>query len=390
MAKKLKASPPSAASPTAARSTDAAPPFPVPLVAWMDKRVDELRDLVPKALRKWDEDAIHDARVNTRKLKAALGLLKPVLGRGNRRPFGRLLRRLRRRLGPLRDVDVMIGHLDELSKQPDTPHADAAMWAGERLRRQRDALHAAGVGQKEVSAVLARLGTWWGLREEVLDVAGAIDTLLAQSVHLQLDAFAEQSDRLTGRTPPSPEAAGDAPPVRQDPHELRIAGKVLRYTLDMAATQGHPLPAGVMKAFKAMQESLGLWHDHVVLSEQAIRLALDELLAHHDTALHAKVLNLAVWAAQTAADHLNAFATLWTGQGQELTQNIRDAFLLTRAAAPPATDGSAKPQAAKAGKKTTKRKDLDETAAAPATDVPTAPDEAAQTPAAVTETHAAV
>ena len=104
--------------------------------------------------------------------------------------------------------------------------------------------------------MLSRLGTWWGLREEVEEAREATDSLLAESLHAQLDSFAEQADRLTA-TP----AAGLRRFARQDPHAVRIAGKSFRYTLEMAGVQGHKLPAGIMKSFKRMQEALGMWHD---------------------------------------------------------------------------------------------------------------------------------
>ncbi|HLL89275.1 MAG TPA: CHAD domain-containing protein, partial [Tepidisphaeraceae bacterium] len=335
MGKKSKSS--SASSPLDGGAPAVAPCV-VPLLAWMDERVNDLRDLVPRALRAWDEEAIHQARVNTRKLKAAIDLMAPVTSPDHRRAFGRVLRRLRRRLGPLRDLDVMIRHLKDLADAEGRPHAAAAGWMADKLAAQREELHAAASG-KEVSAILSKIGAWWGLRQEVQDAGEAVDTLLAESVHLQLDAFAEQADRLTGVTPA--QVDGEPP---QDPHELRIAGKALRYTLDMAGVQGHPLPGGVGKAFKGMQEALGLWHDHVVLSESSLRLALDHLLVHHDTAMYLQVLGVAEWAAKAAASHMAQFTDLWKGQGAELAQTTRTAFPLTR----PLPTGGAKKKEKKA------------------------------------------
>ena len=59
---------------------------------------------------------------------------------------------------------------------------------------------------------------------------------------------------------------------------MRISGKSFRYTLEMAAVQGHKLPAGIMKNFKRMQEALGVWHDYVVLTERAMHVSLQALL----------------------------------------------------------------------------------------------------------------
>ena len=55
-----------------------------------------------------------------------------------------------------------------------------------------------------------------------------------------------------------------------DVHELRIAGKLLRYTLELAEPLGYQLSPSVLKSFKQLQEALGLWHDDVVLGERAL------------------------------------------------------------------------------------------------------------------------
>ena len=44
----------------------------VPLCRYADPLIEDLRKLVPKALDDFDADAIHDARVATRRLRAAL------------------------------------------------------------------------------------------------------------------------------------------------------------------------------------------------------------------------------------------------------------------------------------------------------------------------------
>ena len=299
-----------------------------PLLVRTDALVDELRDNAAKALREFDHEAIHQARVATRRLKAALDLMKPVLGGEERKPFSRALRKLRRRLGPLRDLDVMMGHLREMSRLK--AHAPAVKWLSENLERARESARGESAEGDRVGQVLARLGTWWGVREEVAAARSAIDSLLAEGLHLQLDAFAERADGLvlgstSVATGPAPD--GKAP---EDPHELRIAGKSLRYSLEMAAIEGHELPRKMMKTFKQMQESLGLWHDYVVLSERAMYASLEALLPHHNAVLAAGVLDLAKILLRRSDKHLKDFAQLWAERGQELSAGIRAQFPLTR------------------------------------------------------------
>src|SRR5687767_10631318 len=107
-----------------------------PLLAYLDGLVEDLRGRIPAALNQWDAEAIHQSRVATRRMKAALDLLRPVLGRKGRRRFGRIMRNLRRRLGPLRDADVMIDHLGELAGEG--KYRRAIDWLSQRLCRERE------------------------------------------------------------------------------------------------------------------------------------------------------------------------------------------------------------------------------------------------------------
>jgi CHAD domain-containing protein len=315
-----------------------------PLLDYLDKLVDDLREHVSGALKEFDVDAIHDSRVATRRLKAALDLLKPVLLKESSEPFATVLKKLRRRLGPMRDQDVMLEHLTELMEM--SQYSAAAQWLSARLEEERVVEREKAAGKSTPASVLSRLGTWWGLREEVAEAKEAVGSLLAESLHLQLDAFIEQADVITRQerrhSAAPPEAEGvskdpathpTAPPTSahpHDPHELRIAGKALRYTLDMAREQGHALPADLAQSFKKMQGSLGMWHDYVVLTEKAMVLSTRAMLAHHDADMQGAVLELARWTMRRATRELGAFAALWGRKGPGLAQTIRSAFPLSR------------------------------------------------------------
>jgi CHAD domain-containing protein len=301
-----------------------------PLLSYIDELVEELRKDVPKAMKHWDAEAIHQSRVATRRLKAALDLLKPVLSKEHLNPFSKVLKKLRRRLGPMRDLDVMIDHLGELKSKP---HANAIAWLADRLTRQREAARKEFTEKGAPARVLSQLGTWWGLREEVEEAQEATDALLAESLHKQLDSFAEQADRLAAKVG----GAGHADrAARQDPHAVRIAGKSFRYTLEMAAEEGHKLPAGIMGSFKRMQEALGMWHDYVVLTERAMQMSIAELLPHHDAELQSKVLDLAKLLLKRSSHHMNQFSKQWVEKGAEVASAVRLTFPLTTSVLPAA------------------------------------------------------
>lgn len=300
------------------------------LLTYLDGLVEQLQKDTPKALREFDTDAIHDARVATRRLKAATELLAPILHGDGCKKFQKALKKLRRTLGPLRDGDVMI---DSLSQIKAGAQMSAAGWLRGMLSSQRDAARAAAAGQS-AGKILAKLVGWWELRDGIAESSEAVDNLLAQAVHIRLDEFVERANQ-TG-----------------NPHELRIVGKSLRYTLEMAAEQGHKLPKSVLKMFKTIQQYLGDWHDNVVIVQSAMRNALDAELTYKDMALQQQVLNLSRLFATRAEKDFTKFSKTWSDEGQNLAASIRDAFPLTQPVIESKTDpdppGSAEPEAAEA------------------------------------------
>lgn len=287
-----------------------------PLLTYLDSLVEDLQKDTPKALREFDVDAIHDSRVATRRLKAATELLAPVFHGESSKKFEKALKKLRRSLGPLRDGDVMIEHLSDLKSET---HAPAVNWLKDVLTAQRDEARA-NASRTGPGKVLSKLAGWWELRDAVAESRDAVDSLLAQSVHLRLDAFIE----LTSQ--------------KVNPHELRIAGKSLRYTLEMAAEQGHKLPKSVLKTFKAIQEYLGAWHDNVVIVQTAMSKSLAAELVYKNMPLQQQLLNLSRLFATRAEKEFAKFEKMWISEGEDLATRIREAFPLTTPVTEPKTD----------------------------------------------------
>jgi CHAD domain-containing protein len=285
-----------------------------PLLKYLDSLVENLRKLVAPAIEGNDEDAVHDARVATRRLKAATDLLTPVISHRYRKPFNRVTKCLRRQLGPLRDLDVMLEHLNEFKPPALQP---AIGWLRERLNESRTRAVKNAAHDAPPARMLARLGSWWGLHHEIADAQQKIGELLSQSVHLQLDAFVEQASDLSGHR-------------RNDPHQLRIAGKSLRYTLEMSREHGARLPASVTALFKRMQTALGLWHDYVVLAQRMMCESVECELALHDPQLQMQMLKLTQHTLGKAQGQLTKMSKLWKTRGEWVTQTIKEAFPLTK------------------------------------------------------------
>lgn len=185
---------------------------------YMNDLVGELCDLLGKALKEGDEDAVHDARVTTRRLTAAIRLLEPVVSDDYRKPFAKGLKSIRRKLGPLRDLDVMIGHLVEFKTKG--RHADAVEWLTVELEHERDGCRERASGET-AGKTLRKIGCWLALEDEVHDAEPGIKTLLADAIARQATSFGIEADRLASNWVSDASADGRSPDgsqTAQDPH----------------------------------------------------------------------------------------------------------------------------------------------------------------------------
>jgi CHAD domain-containing protein len=286
-----------------------------PLLDYLDDLVEDVRTLTPKALDGEDPDAVHDARVGSRRLKAAIDLVEPIVSKEYRQPLAKIHRLIRKRLGPLRDLDVMLEHLSKIKA---ARFEKCVSWLIERLKKNREKALKKAADDLPAAYVAGRLGSWWGLREEIAKSAEAVTCLLAESVHIQLDSVAEQAGHLT------------APGENHEPHQLRIDCKNLRYTLEMAQENGAELQKGLVANFKRLQTALGSWHDYVVLTERALSESTEADLALHDPELQQSMLKLATNLMGRAQKELAKVNEFWRTEGETLVASIRAAFVLTK------------------------------------------------------------
>jgi CHAD domain-containing protein len=308
---------------------------------FLGNKVTELCRWVPLALDLADQEAIHQARVTTRRLKAALDLLKPALESESRRKFAKTLRRLRRSLGPLRDLDVMVGHLGEFGA--DERFGAIVHWLRVRFAEDRGALLGEIRQRRSTASLINDLRVWGQLETQLTQAEQGAPGLAKQAVLPQLDSFCESADRLLRHH------SEEAPPAEgQDVHQLRIAGKLLRYTLELAPSMGYAISASLFRAFKKLQDALGLWHDYVVLSERTMRTALDEALPANDPRLYGQALELARVCWQRGERHLAHFRDLWSKEGGQIAEHIQQAFGLPAETPPPRGDAAPNPAASPA------------------------------------------
>ena len=211
-----------------------------------------------------DVEALHDMRVATRRMRAALRVFEPYLDRKAYKLFRKALRRTGRTLGAHRDLDVFrekteryLGTLAEGERSGLDPLL--AAWQAEH-DRAREAMLAFldGDEYRRFKAESARF-----LERPGAGAAAPADTeapppdrvrqampALVVSAHAAVRAY---EDRVTGADTPLPRF-----------HQLRIAAKRLRYTLEFFQ---EVLPAGATRLIgrlEALQDHLGDLQDAVV------------------------------------------------------------------------------------------------------------------------------
>lgn len=244
-------------------------------VLLLERRLAAFRKHLPAALD-GDEKAVHHARVATRRLREALPVVGADLPRRRVRKARRRVRRITRALGPVREMDVALGVLDEIAKADPGCAAGAILArrdvAAERERRRARMLDAMAdpVPRKAVAAVedvLARLAVsgnaaWRGkLARRITDRAEALRRALEEAGVLY------SVPRL---------------------HAVRIATKKLRYVLELAG-EVRLAPVGLaVGRLKQAQDLLGRLQDldvvaafaraAAVQASAADRAALERLL----------------------------------------------------------------------------------------------------------------
>jgi CHAD domain-containing protein len=196
---------------------------------------------------------VHQARVATRRLREAVPVLSAGLKHSKAGKASRKIRRLTRALGTVRELDVTLQLLDELTRTGN--HARTALEevrahvVAERDRRRTVMLdRLAGVNSDKLGRRLA-------------SVADAVEGSAHEKWRAVLSArLLKRSRRLSAAV----ESAGQMyAPERL--HLVRIAAKKLRYGVELAGDSGMAGAVPLLRPIKRAQDLLGRLHDLNVL-----------------------------------------------------------------------------------------------------------------------------
>ena len=219
------------------------------------QRVSALRRALPAA-KAGDATSLHQARVATRRLRAAL----PLVASGPKAvKVARSVRRITRVLGPVRELDVALLILQELERSGEVPQAGI-----ERLRAsivdERQRLQAAvreHIDDFDVEK----------LRKRALSAARKHDTGRKARDAKSAAPARERVTRRARRLAAAIEnAAGLYLPDRL--HDVRIAVKKLRYTLEVGSADPRRSARRNIARLRTLQHAqdlLGRMHDLEVL-----------------------------------------------------------------------------------------------------------------------------
>jgi CHAD domain-containing protein len=202
---------------------------------------------------KGDDRAVHQARVASRRLRESVPVLSAGLKGSKGKKARRKIRRLTGALGMVRELDVALKVVDELSHAGDVPRV-----AIDELRA-----HVLAERQKRREVMLERLDD---VNTEKLDrrIASVAQALTRAEAEPWRDVLGKRLLKRARRLASAVDEAGQLyGPERL--HQVRIATKKLRYGLEMAAEAGVRAAAPLVRTLKRTQELLGRIQDLQVL-----------------------------------------------------------------------------------------------------------------------------
>lgn len=212
------------------------------------QRLAALSRTLPGA-RKGDVQAVHQARVATRRIREAL----PLVARGRTgKSLKKSVRKLTRALGPVRELDVALMNLDQLRNSGDVSEAAIA-----RLRQLITE------ERQRVGAEMVRLISHFNLekfqKKAVEAVAHGPEASGRRDPRRVAAALGRAARRAEGLRAAIDNAAGIYLPDRL--HQVRITVKKLRYALEIAQDLSGSRATARVRTLKRVQDLLGRMHD---------------------------------------------------------------------------------------------------------------------------------
>jgi len=213
-------------------------------------RMQVVEQRLPQAAHEFqcDIEHVHQLRVGCRRAGAALEALDPLFGDKAKR-LRKWLRKLRRAAGPARDADVL---LERFRAEPDSQSTPAYLVA--QLERRRSEVQQALIDIAEKAAS-------GRLRQSVTRCLTALQKPFRKMQRERFDLFAQ--DALQSASREMFQLTILEQPTVAQLHQLRIAGKRLRYSIELFHSA---FPVALRKKvypqIEEIQARLGQLNDH--------------------------------------------------------------------------------------------------------------------------------
>jgi CHAD domain-containing protein len=221
----------------------------------MAKHTRKLYQHLPGVLSGDDPHDIHQARVATRRLRACMEATLPAFREQQIQELRRSLRRLARALGEVRDRDVLGMRFERDAQQYPESDRLPLLEIMSRIAKERAAAHQAllqELGRKRTTRMLNELNNFLLRPLEKVQAQGELPLLVR---HYAGSAMLRRYEEVRQWETLLPGATSE------QLHELRIACKHLRYTLELFEPALPETVGAVTGVVTEMQEHLGNLHD---------------------------------------------------------------------------------------------------------------------------------
>jgi CHAD domain-containing protein len=226
----------------------------------LKKRVDQFRRVL-HAFESGDVRALHQARVAARRLRELTPLLQ--LDGSKSRKLRRWLRKITARLGPVRELDVLLIQIDELHVSGRRGSGGLGR-VGVRVSKARDEARKRLFDEVPTNRMVRFARKLKRIADDLAETERASSKAAARSWRWAIEArVAKRARRLA-------EAIADAGAVYLPDrlHTVRIAVKKLRYAVELSAEAAGQAADSDLRLLKRAQELLGRMHDIQILIEQ--------------------------------------------------------------------------------------------------------------------------
>jgi CHAD domain-containing protein len=208
---------------------------------------ERLDSQLSKLANKPQPQNVHRFRTYTRRVEALLEEVAPNVGR-NEKKLLKMLNRLRRRAGRLRDLDVQIVALRNLRIPGEQGHKTQLLRALIEIRFKRE---------RKLHQSLDR-ATLRDLRKRLKKTARR------QRIPGDAEPLVLAKQLFAAVSKPA------VPLTEELLHKYRVAGKRVRYIVELAGKAAEA--DAMLETLQAMQDALGDWHDWLMLTESAEKL----------------------------------------------------------------------------------------------------------------------